>query len=278
MRVSWLQLTLVEATGFVKEYRISYFKVAERRRQILSETVPGTTSSIVIGGLDPDDSYMVFILSSTSAGEGPSSEGIRIEGTYCVDSLLLISLVHLPPLTAPTTVLIQLRAGDFQPCTSWTDDTEASLITFIRTIVIDIVTERCGCGFMGDHINDEELLCDPSNPTSAVYRAKISSTNTVSADDVVPIIEQWISGGATVTVGLTIVTFDGTCPVRISSTSDPICEVAVSSSPLPTSTNAPLIHDAIIGTIVTVVIVLIAILFTIVIVIILWQRRINEKR
>lgn len=80
MRISWLPLTLAEATGFVQTYRITFLKVADKKRQILSEIVPGTASSVVIGGLDPDSSYNVFVGSSTNGGEGLSSEGIITEG------------------------------------------------------------------------------------------------------------------------------------------------------------------------------------------------------
>ena len=98
MRASWLQLTLVEATGFIQTYRIHFFQVAEKRRQIhvLSEMVPGTASSTMIGGLDPDSSYMVFIVSSTSMGEGLSSEGILIEGIDSLSYHMCIFLLQLP--------------------------------------------------------------------------------------------------------------------------------------------------------------------------------------
>lgn len=137
--------------------------------------------------------------------------------------------------------------------------------------MIDIVTERCECAFTGDRINNEELLCDLSNPTSAIYRAKISSTNTILADDVVAIIEQWITGGATVTEGLVIVTFDSTCPVRIGSNSDPICEREMDTMSLSSTTT-------VIGASVAVVIVLIVVLFTAAMVLILWQTHRYKKR
>ena len=142
---------------------------------------------------------------------------------------------------------------------------------FIRSIVIDIVTERCGCAFTEDYISNEQLLCDPSNPLLAVYRAMISSTNIILADDVVTIIEQWISSGATVNTGLFIVMFDSTCPVRISNTSDPICEtITVPTTPSVSSQSS--------GTIIGVVVAVVIAVLLLVAVIIVWLRWAYKKR
>ena len=80
MRVSWLPLSLAEATGFILSYRISY-QVVGTKRQILAVVVSGDVSSVVIGGLDPDSLYTVFVGSSTSRGEGPSSRGVTVQST-----------------------------------------------------------------------------------------------------------------------------------------------------------------------------------------------------
>ena len=80
IRVSWLPLSLAEATGFILSYRISY-QVAGNKRQTLAVIVSGAATSVVIGGLDPDSLYTVFVGSSTSRGEGPSSKGITVQST-----------------------------------------------------------------------------------------------------------------------------------------------------------------------------------------------------
>ena len=79
IRVSWQSLSLSEATGFIQSYRISY-QIVSNKRQILAVVVPGNASTVVIGGLDPDSTYTIFVGSSTSKGEGPSSKGITVQG------------------------------------------------------------------------------------------------------------------------------------------------------------------------------------------------------
>ena len=147
--------------------------------------------------------------------------------------------------------LIQLRAGDFPSCTSWTNNTIASIKALIRRAVIGAITDSCDCVYTQDLLDNEQLLCDQSRPMLAVYRAEIASTN-ISSHDVVAIIEQWASEGATYTEEVFIVTFDPTCPVRITSTNDPVCETSSSNG----GSNA----TAIVATVVVIILVFIAIL------------------
>ena len=146
--------------------------------------------------------------------------------------------------------LIQLQAGDFPPCTSWTNNTIASIKALIRRAVIGAITDSCDCVYTQDLFDNEQLLCDQSRPLLAVYRAEIASTNMISSHDVVAIIEQWASESATYTEEVFIVTFDSTCPVRITSTNDPVCEMSSSNG----GSNA----TAIVATVVVIILVFIA--------------------
>ena len=69
MNVSWVPLNLVEARGFVQSYIITYQQASSgsrRRRQVQTETVDGSASSAIVGGLQPGVAYEVSIAGRTT--------------------------------------------------------------------------------------------------------------------------------------------------------------------------------------------------------------------
>ena len=81
IRVSWDPLTPEEAWGFVTSYAVSYKKDGEsRKRQTMEKTVPGTESSTIIEGLDPNQDYFVSVRANTKAGMGNLSKPTSIKG------------------------------------------------------------------------------------------------------------------------------------------------------------------------------------------------------
>ena len=73
MNVSWVPLNLVEARGFVQSYIITYQQTStgsRRKRQIQTETVDGSASSAIVGGLQPGVAYKVTV-SGVTTETGP---------------------------------------------------------------------------------------------------------------------------------------------------------------------------------------------------------------
>ena len=69
MNVSWVPLNLVEARGFVQSYIITYQQASSgsrRKRQMRTETVDGSASSAVVGGLQPGVAYEVTVSGRTT--------------------------------------------------------------------------------------------------------------------------------------------------------------------------------------------------------------------
>ena len=92
------------------------------------------------------------------------------------------------------------------------------------------------------YIAQEKLLCQEAEPTKAVYRASIFEYGNYSASQMVGYIEEWVRSGGTILRGVFLpVTFDPTCPVRISDFDEPICikESTAVNVISPTSTSAP---------------------------------------
>ena len=76
VNVSWNQLSLTKARGFVKSYTVFLASGDTRERHStvsLNRTVPPTESSVVFTNLQANTDYTVSVLASTSVGEGPAN-------------------------------------------------------------------------------------------------------------------------------------------------------------------------------------------------------------
>ena len=74
MNISWSPVPLTESRGFIQSYTVTYQRVSRTvKQQVLSVSIPGSESSVVIGGLDPASAYSVSVGATTSAGPGESS-------------------------------------------------------------------------------------------------------------------------------------------------------------------------------------------------------------
>ena len=75
MNVSWNQIPLLEAKGFIVSYTVLYSKITtyRKRRQVMFVTLPGSETNALIGDLNPSSAYKVFVSAATSAGSGEFS-------------------------------------------------------------------------------------------------------------------------------------------------------------------------------------------------------------
>ena len=74
--VSWSPLSLVEARGWITNYTVYYSPTSSK--QYNSTTVSHNLTSVVIGGLMPEVTYVVQVSASTAAGEGEKSEELEV--------------------------------------------------------------------------------------------------------------------------------------------------------------------------------------------------------
>ena len=69
MNVSWVPMNLIESRGFVQSYIIAYQQAStgsRRKRQMQMETVDGSASSAIVGGLQPGVAYEVTVSGMTT--------------------------------------------------------------------------------------------------------------------------------------------------------------------------------------------------------------------
>ena len=82
MLISWEQISLTEARGFIKFYRIilQVVSTSRRKRQTLTYEVPANASSAVLGDLNPSLSYTVLVDATTNAGPGSPASAPNLPG------------------------------------------------------------------------------------------------------------------------------------------------------------------------------------------------------
>ena len=86
IRVTWEKLSLADARGDVLSYSILYTPVTIQREDNLV-VVPGNQSSVLIGGLDPQQTYRVEVWATTAAGNGMRSDPIEVSSLRTGDTI-----------------------------------------------------------------------------------------------------------------------------------------------------------------------------------------------
>ena len=123
------------------------------------------------------------------------------------------------------------------------------------------IEKECDCLLEEGAIDQDVLLCDHLQINATVFRAEIV-TYQITSDDLLIIIQNMIAGGKMKFNESTYFRLDNSCPVGISSFSDPLC----STAPITDSgddddedeTKSPTI--AIIGSIIAVIVIIIVLL------------------
>ena len=96
--------------------------------------------------------------------------------------------------------------------------------------VVDATEQLCQCGFTAGHIDNTAtgFQCSSNQNGQVVFRSKLYGTSTTNASEVITHISQWISGDVSIIVLGLILEINPTCPVLITSFSDPECQFPTS--------------------------------------------------
>ena len=93
----------------------------------------------------------------------------------------------------------------------------------ITTRLSQGVEGLCACGFSPSFLTDEFIDCFDSSSSHVTYRAVLTRTETVSAVELISLIEQWISDTSSIIVQSTRLGLTNTCPVVITDRDGPEC-------------------------------------------------------
>ena len=94
----------------------------------------------------------------------------------------------------------------------------------ITTAVVEELTASCAeCGITNDIIDKQSFACFSESPTYVTYRARLEGTSETDSGSLISLIEEWVSGGASIIVTEVLMTVDSECSVAISSLSEGEC-------------------------------------------------------
>ena len=144
-------------------------------------------------------------------------------------------------------------------------------LEIITSAVLHQLTLSCTeCGVTSAFIDAPSFACFPESPTSVTYRARLLGTSETDSGSLISLIEEWVSGGASIIMTGVLMTVDSKCSVAISSLSEgecqppptnPITDRVTTSDPTsdPVTDSTPTTTDntaAIIGGVVAVVLII----------------------
>ena len=130
----------------------------------------------------------------------------------------------------------------------------------ITHAVLKELSASCAeCGITDDIINKQSFACSPESPTYVTYRARLEGTSETDSGSLISLIEEWVSGGASIIVTGVLMTVDTKFSVAISSLSEGECSPTQPPTKNPFSTT----YATIIGGVL--IIIAITLLFVVVI-------------
>ena len=113
---------------------------------------------------------------------------------------------------------------------SQVSSTNETLGNITNTVLEELSTSCAECGITNDTINEQSFVCFPESPTYVTYRARLEGTSETDSGSLISLIEEWVSGGASIIVTGVQMTVDSECSVAISSLSEGECSPTIEST------------------------------------------------
>ena len=105
----------------------------------------------------------------------------------------------------------------------------------VSNAILEELTLSCvECGITDDITDRQSFTCFLESPTYVTYRARLEGTSETDSGSLISLIEDWVSGGASIIVTGVLMTVDSECSVAITSLSEGEC----SPTQPPTSSTA----------------------------------------
>ena len=148
----------------------------------------------------------------------------------------------------------------------------------ITNIVLEELTSVCPrCGITNDVIDKQLFACFSESPTYVTYRARLEGTSETDSGSLISLIEEWVSGGASIIVAGVLMTVDSECSVAISSLSEGECLTSDSSASSCSDSSASNSSDtgAIIAGVVVIILIIAVIIVAVVTLMIVKHRHVD---
>ena len=132
------------------------------------------------------------------------------------------------------------------------------MLDSITSAVLEVLNNSCSdCGITNDLIDKQSFSCFPESPTYVTYRARLEGTSETDSGSLISLIEEWVSGGASIIVTGVLMTVDSECSVAISSLSEGECLTSDNTMIIITVAVAAIVGIVVIAIIVVIVAVVI---------------------
>jgi len=114
----------------------------------------------------------------------------------------------------------------------------------VSTAIVTDIAQNCDCPLTTEDVFGDIITCGAG---SMVYRAGIGATSQLSVADITTILNNWMEQSSVLIIDSDTVeiNFDPSCPLLISSLTEPICDGSDGTSG--SSTSAPLLAGIIVG-------------------------------
>ena len=130
----------------------------------------------------------------------------------------------------------------------------------ITNTVLEELTDMCPhCGITNDVIDKQLFACFSESPTYVTYRARLGGISETDSGSLISLIEEWVSGGASIIVAGVLMTVDSKCSVAISSLSEGECLTSDSSASSCSDTGAIIAGVVVIILIIAITIIIVAV-------------------
>ena len=130
----------------------------------------------------------------------------------------------------------------------------------ISNAVLEELINVCPrCGITNDVIDKQLFACFSESPTYVTYRARLEGTSETDSGSLISLIEEWVSGEASIIVTGVLMTVDSECSVAISSLSEGECLTSDSSASNSSDTGAIIAGVVVIILIIAITVIIIAV-------------------
>ena len=138
----------------------------------------------------------------------------------------------------------------------------------ITSAILKQLTVSCTeCDIISVVIDTPSFACFPESPTSVTYRARLGGTSETDSGSLISLIEEWVSGGASIIVTGVLMTVDSKCSVAISSLSEGECQPPTTeptTKPSTTDNTAAIIGGSVVAVILIIAFAVVAIIMTLI--------------
>ena len=125
-----------------------------------------------------------------------------------------------------------------------------------NAILEELISSCAECGITNDIIDQQTFACFPESPTYVTYRARLEGTSETDSGSLISLIEEWVSGGASIIVTGVLMMVDSECPVAISSINDGGCSPTTEPT---TNTITPIIIGGVIAVVLIIAVTVVAV-------------------